>query len=194
MLCVLPASTASTPLSCQFKMLTCASILGGNAGQDRYVGKGSLGTLPVPPGSAACCETGGNLFINPPANASMPSNCQGTGSMVMPAVVQYTMLQWYNYQSVYNNIPPHHRVPHLAHSSLLTPTCALMLVSGSARDGAGTGPSCSSRPFSASTPTSPCYSGGTAGGVTQVVVLWNRLAGYRQRFNRAPHRVNVADL
>ena len=66
-----------------------------------YVGKNGIGTLPVPPGQAACCVAAGNLFVNPPPNGTIPAGCTGTGSMVFPAVQRYTLLRWWDF-----NPPP----------------------------------------------------------------------------------------
>ena len=65
-----------------------------------YIGKNTLGTLPVAPGQAACCEQAGPLFVNPPPNATIPPECAGTGSMVFPSVARYTLLRFTDYVSV----------------------------------------------------------------------------------------------
>ena len=64
------------------------------------IGQNTLGTLPVAPGQAACCEQAGPLFVNPPPNATIPPECAGTGSMVFPSVARYTLLRFTDYVSV----------------------------------------------------------------------------------------------
>jgi hypothetical protein len=62
-----------------------------------FIGKGGPGHLEVPPGEAACCVAAGGLYINPPPGAPMPAACDGTGSVVFPAVLKFQLLYWMDY-------------------------------------------------------------------------------------------------
>ena len=62
-----------------------------------YIGVGAIGTLEVPPGEVACCESSGWLFINPPPGSPIPAGCFGTGTMVGDGVQLFQMLRFLDY-------------------------------------------------------------------------------------------------